>query len=204
MSRRSSVALLKDMLDHAKEAVTFAHGKSRADIDSDRLLNLALVRLLEIIGEAASQIPKSKQRRMLRFPGRRLLACATDSSTATTTWTSTFSGKSSRKICHRWLPNWRRYFLRFHRDEIFIRGSFTEFHHKRLVESAHRLRVGHRQWTFELPLSRPNIVAIQTDGLHVSRRAMEEDQKLGIATRHAKLSTARPSVFLSASVRVNS
>jgi uncharacterized protein with HEPN domain len=61
MSRRSSVALLNDMLDHAKEAVTFAHDKSRADIASDRLLNLALVRLLEIIGEAASQIPKTKQ-----------------------------------------------------------------------------------------------------------------------------------------------
>ena len=58
MSRRSSTALLTDMLDHAREAVTFVKGKSRADLDSDRLLNLALVRLLEIIGEAANQIPK--------------------------------------------------------------------------------------------------------------------------------------------------
>ena len=30
-------------------------GKSRADIDTDRQLNLALVRLLEIVGEAAAR-----------------------------------------------------------------------------------------------------------------------------------------------------
>jgi uncharacterized protein with HEPN domain len=30
---------------------------SRADLDSDRLLELALVRLLEIVGEAASRVP---------------------------------------------------------------------------------------------------------------------------------------------------
>jgi uncharacterized protein with HEPN domain len=61
MSRRSASALLNDMLDHAREAVAFTQGKSRADLDTDRLLNLALVRLLEIIGEAASQIPKKEQ-----------------------------------------------------------------------------------------------------------------------------------------------
>ena len=31
--------------------------EKRADLDSDRLLNLALVRLLEIVGEAASRVP---------------------------------------------------------------------------------------------------------------------------------------------------
>lgn len=46
------------MLDHAREAVALARGKTRADLDSDRLLELALVRLLEIVGEAASRVPK--------------------------------------------------------------------------------------------------------------------------------------------------
>jgi uncharacterized protein with HEPN domain len=41
------------MLDHAREAVAMTRGKTRADLDSDRQLNLALVRLLEIVGEAA-------------------------------------------------------------------------------------------------------------------------------------------------------
>ena len=61
MSKRNCAALLNDMLDHAREAVAFMQGKSRADLDTDRLLNLGLVRLLEIIGEAASQVPKQEQ-----------------------------------------------------------------------------------------------------------------------------------------------
>jgi uncharacterized protein with HEPN domain len=51
------------MLDHALEAVTMIKGKTRADLDKDRKLNLALVRLLEIIGEAATRIPKAEQAR---------------------------------------------------------------------------------------------------------------------------------------------
>jgi uncharacterized protein with HEPN domain len=46
------------MLDHAREAVALAEGRTRADMDSDRLLELALVRLLEIVGEAASRVPQ--------------------------------------------------------------------------------------------------------------------------------------------------
>jgi uncharacterized protein with HEPN domain len=44
------------MLDHAVEAFEMARGKSRSDLDSDRQLNLALVRLLEIVGEASARI----------------------------------------------------------------------------------------------------------------------------------------------------
>ena len=54
------------MLDHAKEAVEMARGRTRADLDKDRLLNLALVRLLEIVGEAASRVP---QEECTRCPG---------------------------------------------------------------------------------------------------------------------------------------
>ncbi len=45
------------MLDHAREASEIADGRSREDLDADRILNLALVRLMEIVGEAASRIP---------------------------------------------------------------------------------------------------------------------------------------------------
>jgi uncharacterized protein with HEPN domain len=54
------------MLDHAQEAVALVKGRSRSDLDSDRLLALALVRLLEIIGEAAGRVPAEEQ---LRRPG---------------------------------------------------------------------------------------------------------------------------------------
>jgi uncharacterized protein with HEPN domain len=49
------------MLDYAREAVAMARGKTRADLDSDRQLNLALVRLLEIVGEAAGRIPADER-----------------------------------------------------------------------------------------------------------------------------------------------
>src|SRR5450759_378218 len=47
---------LRHMLDSAQEASGLIKGKGRADLDRDRLLNLALVRLLEIVGEAASRV----------------------------------------------------------------------------------------------------------------------------------------------------
>ena len=45
MSRHESLVRLQHMLDHAREAVAMAAGKTRDDLDSDRKLNLALVRL---------------------------------------------------------------------------------------------------------------------------------------------------------------
>ena len=52
---------LHHMPDHAREAVVLSKGKTRSDMDSDRLLNLALVRLLEIVGEAATRVPKEER-----------------------------------------------------------------------------------------------------------------------------------------------
>ena len=60
MSKRDQTVRLRHMLDHAKEAVFLVRGKSRKDLDSDRLLNLALVRLVEIIGEAAARVPREE------------------------------------------------------------------------------------------------------------------------------------------------
>ncbi|RME91049.1 MAG: DUF86 domain-containing protein [Anaerolineae bacterium] len=45
------------MLEHAREAVKIAHGRSRQDLGNDRMFNLAETRLLEIIGEAARRVP---------------------------------------------------------------------------------------------------------------------------------------------------
>jgi len=47
---------IRHILDAAREAVAFSQGRSREDLDTDRRLNLSLVRLLEIIGEAARGI----------------------------------------------------------------------------------------------------------------------------------------------------
>jgi uncharacterized protein with HEPN domain len=47
---------LRHMLDAAHEALRFVHGKQRIDLDSDRQLVWALVKAIEIIGEAAYQM----------------------------------------------------------------------------------------------------------------------------------------------------
>lgn len=47
---------IRHILDAAREAIAFAKDRTRADLDTDRKLNLSLVRLLEIIGEAARGI----------------------------------------------------------------------------------------------------------------------------------------------------
>jgi uncharacterized protein with HEPN domain len=44
------------MLDAAREAAEFGAGHQRGDLERDRVLALALVRCIEIIGEAASKV----------------------------------------------------------------------------------------------------------------------------------------------------
>ena len=50
--------LLRHILDASKEAVAFAQGRSRTDLDANRMLNLSLVRLLEVVGEAARGVSR--------------------------------------------------------------------------------------------------------------------------------------------------
>jgi uncharacterized protein with HEPN domain len=61
MSRHEGDVRLRHMLDHAKEAVAMVRGKTRVDLDTDRQLNLSLVRLLEIVGEAAGRVPPEER-----------------------------------------------------------------------------------------------------------------------------------------------
>ena len=49
MSRHKTIVRLHHMLDHAVEAVVMVKGKTRADLDTDRKLNLAFAVLLDII-----------------------------------------------------------------------------------------------------------------------------------------------------------
>ena len=61
MSRHDPSVSLRQMRDHAHEVAALVHGRTRGDLDSDRLLALAVVRLLEIIGEAAARVPVEKR-----------------------------------------------------------------------------------------------------------------------------------------------
>ncbi len=56
MTRHDDGMRLRHMLDHACEAVEMAAGRQRADLDHDRMFRLALVRLVEVVGEAATRV----------------------------------------------------------------------------------------------------------------------------------------------------
>ena len=56
---------MQHMLDAAREAVAFARGRTRADLDADRLLVLGLLKSIEIVGEAAARI---KRRTRAAYP----------------------------------------------------------------------------------------------------------------------------------------
>lgn len=68
MPRRDDNVLVRDMLDAAKEAISFVQGNQRGDLDKDRKLVLAVVRLVEIIGEAGGRVSKEFQKRHPDIP----------------------------------------------------------------------------------------------------------------------------------------
>ena len=45
------------MLSHAREAIGYAKGRSRDDLDADRMFMHTSIRLIEVIGEAARRVP---------------------------------------------------------------------------------------------------------------------------------------------------
>lgn len=45
-----------------------ARNRKRTDLESDRQFNLALVRLLEIVGEAANRVPEEERIRVAEIP----------------------------------------------------------------------------------------------------------------------------------------
>jgi len=63
MSKHDDSVSLRQMLDHAREAVAMLQGCSRSDLDSNRMLSLALIQLAQIIGEAANRVSKPRRRR---------------------------------------------------------------------------------------------------------------------------------------------
>jgi uncharacterized protein with HEPN domain len=59
---------LRHMRDAAAEALQFAAAKTRADLDHDRMLILAILKDLEIIGEAAGRVSRETKQGNPTFP----------------------------------------------------------------------------------------------------------------------------------------
>lgn len=68
MSKHDDQVSLQQMLDYAQEAVGLAQGKTCDDLIRDRLLQLALTRLVEIVGEAAVRVSDETRTRHPEIP----------------------------------------------------------------------------------------------------------------------------------------
>ncbi len=56
MSQRDPEVALRQMLDYSREAMILSKGKSPQELVDDRVVSLAIFRLMEIVGEAANRI----------------------------------------------------------------------------------------------------------------------------------------------------
>ena len=70
--RKTDLVRLHHILDAGREAITFSQGRSRVDLDTDRMLQLSLVRLLEIIGEAAKGLSPEFRSAHAAIPWRKM------------------------------------------------------------------------------------------------------------------------------------
>ena len=59
---------LKHMLEAIDDASSFIVGRQRGELDSDKMLLFALVRCVEIVGEAASRLSSEAQASVPEIP----------------------------------------------------------------------------------------------------------------------------------------
>jgi uncharacterized protein with HEPN domain len=68
MTRHDDAVRLRHMLDHATEAVEMVRGRKPEELEQNRMLQLALVHLVEIVGEAATRVSQGGQQRYPSIP----------------------------------------------------------------------------------------------------------------------------------------
>ena len=74
MSKHDDAVRLHHMRDAALKASEFVAGRARTDLDHDEQLTLALVRLLEVLGEAATQVSEDTRKLHPQIPWANITA----------------------------------------------------------------------------------------------------------------------------------
>ena len=74
MSRHDPLVRFRHMLDYAREAVQMARERTSVEIEKNRQLGLALIHLVELIGEAASQVPRNTQKQYPQIPWPKIIS----------------------------------------------------------------------------------------------------------------------------------
>jgi len=74
MSKHDQLIRFRHMLDYAREAVQMAGERTSAEIEKNRQLGLALIHLVELIGEAANQVPRKIQTQYPQIPWPKIIS----------------------------------------------------------------------------------------------------------------------------------
>jgi len=74
MSKHDPDVTFQQILAYAEEAVEISQGKNRQDLNKERLLNLALTRLLEMLSEAANRVPEGTRTKYPDLPWLQMIA----------------------------------------------------------------------------------------------------------------------------------
>jgi len=72
MSRDEDTVRLRHMLEAARKAMDFTGNCKRSDLDKDEKLSLSVVRLLEIVGEAAKSVSEQCRREYPEIPWKQI------------------------------------------------------------------------------------------------------------------------------------
>ena len=73
MSRHDDALSLRQMRDHLEETIALTNGRRRADLDTDRIYALALLKLVEIVGEAAGRVSDATRAAHPEIPWREIV-----------------------------------------------------------------------------------------------------------------------------------
>jgi uncharacterized protein with HEPN domain len=74
MSKHDDQVSLHDMLDYSREAVSLLADSSREKLARNRVMQLALTRLVEIVGEAANRVSAATQQRHPTIPWPQIIS----------------------------------------------------------------------------------------------------------------------------------
>ncbi len=68
MPRHDPSVRMLHMRDFAEKALAMCAGRTRSDMDADEMFSLAVTRLIELVGEAASHVPREVQQSYPQIP----------------------------------------------------------------------------------------------------------------------------------------
>jgi uncharacterized protein with HEPN domain len=109
MSQRDD-AYLFDILDSARIALEYMHNKTSEEFTKNALLQDAVVRRLEIIGEASNRVSSETQKKYPHLPWQAMKGTRNRIIHEYDSIELVLFGRLFNKIYQHWLVNWRRLF----------------------------------------------------------------------------------------------